>query len=343
MDRITVNASDATPIYKQIIRDIRSRVADGTLHSGEQIPSINNLADELHISKDTVNKAYTALRKEGLLDSFHGKGFFIASPKDHSQMRVLLLFDKFSPIKQELFQAFTARIDGHAELTVRFHNQDVDLLSHYLDESLGNFDFYLVSPHFKLDEPTQRRVIRLLSRIPNRKLILIDRQMPRLSGHYGAVYQDYNQDIYDALSGCIDRLRDFSLLNVIMVPDSLYHTEISAAVRRFCKTFGIRARYLSRTTPADIRKGEVYLVLNSQIDTALKEIALQARSKGFSIGKDIGMISYNESPLSEIVLNGLTTVSTDFAQMGALAADMVLSGDFRKVKCDFRILCRATF
>ena len=343
MEKINIDVSASTPIYKQIIGEIRTRVTSGSLQSGEQIPSINNLADELRISKDTVKKAYAALRKEGLVDSFHGKGFFIAAPRDNSKMRILLLFDKLSPIKQDLFQTFTTRVSGQAELTVRFHNQDVDLLGHYLDESLDNFDYYLVSPHFKLDEHTQRSAIRLLSRIPNRKLILIDRQMPRLPGNYGAVYQDYNQDIYDALSGCIDRLRDFSMLNVIMVPDSLYHSEISAAVKRFCKTFGIKARYMPTTTTDDIRKGEVYLILNSQLDTALKEIALQARSKGYVIGKDIGMISYNESPLSEIVLNGLTTVSTDFAQMGALAAEMVLSGELRKIKCDFRIHRRATF
>ena len=128
MGKINIDPAASTPIYKQIINDIRSSIADGSLKSGEQIPSINNLADELSISKDTVKKAYAALRKEGLVDSFHGKGFFISHPRDDSKMNILLLFDKLSPLKQVLFQNFNAEIGDKAEITVRFHNQDVDLL-----------------------------------------------------------------------------------------------------------------------------------------------------------------------------------------------------------------------
>ena len=343
MGKINIDPAASTPIYKQIINDIRSSIADGSLKSGEQIPSINNLADELSISKDTVKKAYAALRKEGLVDSFHGKGFFISHPRDDSKMNILLLFDKLSPLKQVLFQNFNAEIGDKAEITVRFHNQDVDLLEHYLDQTLDQYDYYLISPHFPLDEHIQARVVRLLKRVPNRKLILIDRNMPRLVGNFGAVYQDCNPDIYDALGGGIDRIRDFSMLNVVMVPGSLYHTEISAAVKRFCKTYRVKARYLFGTTPQDIHANELYLILNSQLDTGLLQLVHQIQNKGLVIGKDVGIISYNESPLSEIVLGGLTTASTDFGQMGTLAARMVLSGELSKVRCDFRLIRRATF
>ena len=343
MEKINIDASASTPIYKQIVNDIRSRVADGTLKSGAQIPSINNLAEDLSISKDTVKKAYAVLRKEGLVDSFHGKGFFISPTRDHSKMNVLMLFDKLSPLKQVLFQNFNTLLGDKAEIIVRFHNQDVDLLEHYLDQTLDQYDYYLISPHFPLDEQIQSRVVRLLKRVPNRKLILIDRNMPRLLGNYGAVYQDTNQDIYDALGEGIDRIRDFSILNVVMVPGSLYHTEISATVKRFCKTYRVKARYLYGTGPQDIHPNELYLILNSQLDTGLLQLVHQIQSKGLVIGKDVGIISYNESPLSEIVLGGLTTVSTDFGQMGTLAAEMVLSGDLRKVRCDFRLIRRSTF
>ena len=72
----------------------------------------------------------------------------------------------------------------------------------------------------------------------------------------------------------------------------------------------------------DINKNEVYLILNSQLDIELIELARTARQKGCVIGKDIGIISYNESPINEIILNGLTVFSTNFKQMGELAAKM---------------------
>ena len=92
-----------------------------------------------------------------------------------------------------------------------------------------------------------------------------------------------------------------------------------------------------------LKKGGVYLLLNGQLGFGLVEIARNANALGLKIGRDIGIISYNDSYLSDIILGGLTTVSTDFAQMGKLAAEMVISRTLEKIKCDFRITRRNTF
>ena len=75
----------------------------------------------------------------------------------------------------------------------------------------------------------------------------------------------------------------------------------------------------------------------------LIELARLAKKKGLAVGKDIAIISYNESPISEIILNGLTTVSTDFIQMGQLIGDMILKRQLKKVHCDFRMTRRESF
>ena len=79
------------------------------------------------------------------------------------------------------------------EITIRLHNQQIDLLEYYIDENLDQFDYYVVTPHFPLDESTQRRAVKALMRIPNRKLILLDRCLDSLPGNYGVVYQDFYQ------------------------------------------------------------------------------------------------------------------------------------------------------
>ncbi len=63
----------------------------------------------------------------------------------------------------------------------------------------------------------------------------------------------------------------------------------------------------------------------------------------FAVGKDMAIISYNESPTSEIILNGLTTVSTGFIQMDRLIGDMILEKNLTKVRCDFRMTRRESF
>ena len=75
----------------------------------------------------------------------------------------------------------------------------------------------------------------------------------------------------------------------------------------------------------------------------LIELVRRARELNYRVGRDISIISYNESPINEIVLNGLTTISTDFRQMGSVAARMILDKQLRKVKCDFRMTRRSTF
>ena len=68
-----------------------------------------------------------------------------------------------------------------------------------------------------------------------------------------------------------------------------------------------------------------------------------ARMAGYEVGKDVFIISYNEFDSCEVILNGLTTVSTDFKQMGQIAAAMILEKKTWKEHCDFKMTRRYTF
>ena len=127
------------------------------------------------------------------------------------------------------------------------------------------------------------------------------------------------------------------------MPNSLYSAQIRQAVAKFCKENGINVKYYNGVSEDIVRPNEVYLMLNSQHDAGLLSFSRIARKSGLKIGEDVSVISYNDSPINEIILNGLTAVSTDFKQMGELAAEMILSKTMSKVKCDFRLIRRSTF
>ena len=78
------------------------------------------------------------------------------------------------------------------------------------------------------------------------------------------------------------------------------------------------------------------------MDIDLIEIIKTAKTKKLKIGEDIGIISYNESPINKIILNGLTTLSTDFKEMGRLAAEMVKSSRLLKIVNKFDLVNRKT-
>ena len=339
--RFTIDSDSKEAIYRQLVSQVEQALHSGKLKAGEQIPSMNELAAQLNISRETVKKAYGILVKKGLIQPKQGKGFYTADVNASAHPRVLVLFDKFSVYKQILFNAFAERLAGAAEITILNHNQSIDLLEHYLDDNLDNFDFYLLAPHFPLDEETQKRVMKQLARLPYRKLIMLDRLQPDFPGQYGAVYQDFENDIYDGLSEGVGRRRTRTM-RVITLPMSLYGNHITKGVARFTSEHAIPVEFLHEV-PQIIEKGDTFLVLNSQLDAGLVALAHKIQQAGLVIGQDVFIISYNESDMNELVLGGLTTVSTDFREMGRLAADMVLTHQLEKVHCPFHMNRRQTF
>lgn len=340
--KIEVDTGSQTPVYKQLIQTIQNLVNTGEFKEGEFIPSMNELASELDISKETVKKAYSILREKGVIESSHGKGFYVTNTTP-DKIKILLLFDKISTYKQVLYSSFASRIGDISEITIRLHNQDVDLFEHFIDENLDNFDYYIITPHFPIKPEIQKKTIKILKKIPNRKLILLDHLIDGLPGNFGSVYQDFEQDIYDGLSQGIDILKNFKKLNVISMPGSMYAPFIEKGISKFCSENQVSFEIHKNIDTEKIQKQEVYLILNSQLDHELIELVKAAKMKGCKIGEDIGIISYNESPMNEIILDGLTVFSTDFKQMGELAAKMIMEKSLKKIRCDFRLIKRNTF
>jgi GntR family transcriptional regulator len=79
--RVTVTTGAGTPIYRQIVDQVRLAVATGALPPGHAMPSVRGLADELVINFNTVAKAYGELVRDGVLESLQGKGFFVAEKR----------------------------------------------------------------------------------------------------------------------------------------------------------------------------------------------------------------------------------------------------------------------
>jgi DNA-binding transcriptional regulator YhcF (GntR family) len=340
--KIEIKKESQIPVYKQIIHFIQELITSGKYKKGDFLPSMHELSDELEISKETVKKAYYILRDKGMIKSVQGKGFYITDNED-KRNKILVLFDKISTYKQVLFKSFADTIGNTADISINLHNQDVTLFERFIDENLDKFDYFLITPHFSLLPDIQKRAVKAIKKIPNRKLLLVDRYIKELPGNYGAVFQDFEQDVYDGLSQGIDVLKKFNILNVITMPGSMYGSLIEKGIHKFCVENDINYRIYKNFDPGIIHKQEAYLILNSQLDVELIELIKIAKMKSCIIGKDIGIISYNESLINQIILDGLTVISTDFNQMGELAAKMILEKSFSKIRCDFNLIRRGTF
>jgi GntR family transcriptional regulator len=78
MFNVRITAGSSMPIYQQIVTQIRHGIATGALETGELVPSVRSLAEQLLINPNTVAKAYSDLSKDGLLEPLPGRGLAVA-------------------------------------------------------------------------------------------------------------------------------------------------------------------------------------------------------------------------------------------------------------------------
>jgi GntR family transcriptional regulator len=78
---INLTTGSGTPIYRQIVEQVRLGVATGALVAGDVMPSVRSLAEQNLVNPNTVVKAYAELVRDGVLESHHGKGFFVAEKR----------------------------------------------------------------------------------------------------------------------------------------------------------------------------------------------------------------------------------------------------------------------
>lgn len=77
-----LSQTDGRPMYRQIMEQIKQRVAVGNWPAGEKLPSIRELAVALRVSVITVKRAYLELEREGLIVTQHGRGSFVAEDSE---------------------------------------------------------------------------------------------------------------------------------------------------------------------------------------------------------------------------------------------------------------------
>jgi GntR family transcriptional regulator len=76
--QIHVSEADGTPYYTQVVQQIKHLVASGRLTSGERLPPVRKLAEQLLINPNTVARAYRELESEGVVASKRGSGVFVS-------------------------------------------------------------------------------------------------------------------------------------------------------------------------------------------------------------------------------------------------------------------------
>src|SRR2546428_8109893 len=91
---LQINFRSGKPVSLQVVDQIKAAAASGTLRTGEALPSIRPLAEDLRVNRNTIAKAYAELESQGVIETFPGKGCFLKqnnTPFSKSMREKLLL------------------------------------------------------------------------------------------------------------------------------------------------------------------------------------------------------------------------------------------------------------
>lgn len=333
-----IEENSRIPKYQQIINLVKSDIENGIFKKGERIPSINDTSEDFLVSRDTVEKAYAKLREQGIIKSVPGKGFYINCDTPNDQLRVLLIINKISAHKKKIEHAFVDTLGERAVVETCVHHYSTEKLERILEENQGNYNYYAIIPCFK---DFSDKTLEVLKTVPQDKLLLIDKNVEGLPGNHKVVCENFEDDIYRTLKSGIDRLVRYRRIFLIF-PDGNHHVPDSmTGFKRFCTEYHYDYCITNAFSADCVKPGNLYIVIE---EDDLVDVIKYCKNTQLKIGQDVGIISYNDTPIKEVLHDGIAVISTDFQKMGETAANMLLGKcDTHQVYNPFYLIRRPSF
>jgi DNA-binding LacI/PurR family transcriptional regulator len=259
-------------------------------------------------------KAYEVLREENIIASVHGKGFFIDSEDLNAPRKVFLFMDDMNMYKEKLYKSILENLGDGFIIKLFFHHDDPEVFESVIESEFDKHNYAVIIP--LTDEVQSRKVLKKLS---GGKIIIADHFIRNLG--FSSVHQDFYKGSLTALEACSDELKKYKKFNLLIEEKkNSIIDEIKRAFEEFCDSHKI-----SRACGTDIpaRKNEAYWTIP---DSLLVRVIKDAKEKGFELGRDIGLMAYNDTPFKELLCGGISIVTTDFEFMGREIARIVLAG-----------------
>ena len=297
------------PKYRRVVNAFIESIETNVYKSGDSIPSINEFSKSLKLSRDTVFKAYTLLKEKGFIKSTPNKGYYIAD----SKIKVLLLISTFKAYKEVLYHSFTQNLPNNVIVDLQFHHYNVKNFKSMLDRESGEYYKYIV---MGFDHPEVKNAI---SKIDKNRLLLIDWDLgSKKTDNY--LLQDFGQGFYNCLEEALLLFKKYNGINFIY-PEYTYHPwESVEYFKKFCKKYNFSFSITRNSKYLKVEKGVAYITVNDRIMYNLLD---QCITENLELGKDVGLLSYNETPIKRFIYKGISVVSIDFKDFGAIAAEFV--------------------
>ena len=342
LNQLKLESNSLVPKYMQIIDAVIHNITMGILKKGDKLPSINKLSEEYYLSRDTVEKAYSVLKKRKVIVSVQGKGSYVAKTKLTSKLNILFLINKLSPYKMEVYNAFLKALDIDCHVDLHSYHCDENLFLELIDKYQEAYDYYAIMPHFRSDNLSYMNftssINDAINNIPKDKLILLDNNNHNIKGEFIGVYQDFEKDIFSALELAKPQISKYNKITFVF-PKKVFYPypkSILDGFLKFCHLnnmpFDVKEQLLKTDS---IDKKTLYIIIE---DEDLVVLINKTRDLGYKLGEDVGVISYNDTSLKQLF--GITVISTNFKRMGQMAAKQISENKKEKISTPFSFINR---
>lgn len=305
-----IKFTHSTSKFKSLADGISLSIMQGDLRVGDNLLSINEASAHYKVSRDTVFKAYNELKRRGLIDSNPTIGYFVKGEVNH----VLLLLDTYSSFKQNLYHRFVANLPENYKVDLIFHQYNENLFETIVRESIGKYSMYVIM-NFSNDQFSDT-----LKSIPANKLLLLDFGNFDKS-EYSYICQDFNDSLFNCLSKGNELLKKYKKMTFVFPEEVCHPVSAIDYFIQFCLSEHYSYEVIRKESDwKGVEAGTAYLCI---LPEDLVKIIKDADTAGLVIGSDIGLISYNNEPVLEVIKNGISSISIDFGLMGEKAARFV--------------------
>ncbi|KQM72883.1 GntR family transcriptional regulator [Pedobacter sp. Leaf216] len=301
--------------HEQLVQGIINGLNHKLIAKGDILPSVNEMMRETGFAKETIGKAYKELINRGILESKNRMGYFVATDDTEQHLKVCLLIYAFDTFQETFYQNFRDHLGENIQVDVYFHHNNFSVFESIINSNKGQYGLYVVAP---IESEAAKAV---LEQLPKEKLLIVDRYIA-LKGEYSYIVQEFKKASYNAFLQLASRIKEFSQFVFFFKPSSAEPNEVLLSFKRFVKEFKINGVIKNSYEPGSIERGKVYFTIHN---LELWEMLKDTKVKGLKVGKDLGILSHNDDNVKEIIFDGITTFSIDFAEMGRLAAEFVLN------------------
>lgn len=313
---LEINTQNKALTKKQeIVNTIEKAVENKKIRKGDKLPSLNAIKANFSVSRDTAIDAYNELKSRGIIHSIVGKGYYLANEKIDTIQKIFVLFDELNAFKETLYKSLIEHLGSNAEVEIFFHHFNKKTFKTIIENSISKYSHYVIMP------ANLKKVSQLIQGLPQNKVYILD-QMHKDLETYPVIYQNFESGLFKGLQQLINSIVKYN--HFTMIYDSSIQPEgILKGFKLFCDTHQIDYSITGSNKEITVIKDTLYLTLD---DSTLITIIKQIKQQNLQIAKEVGIIAYNDTPLKEIIADGITSISTDFSIMGKTLAEMITQG-----------------